>query len=104
MISFSRTPLTVRLNSCMLRIIVTTKVTVMAMMAMATARFTVIFLFIASSHFPCAGAETAVQPHGGPRYGRELTAAPLRVVSKCRWLPVLLPVLPTYPMSWPCVT
>ncbi len=44
-------------------------------MAMATARFTVIFLFIASSHFPCAGAETLFS-HGGPRYGRELTAAP----------------------------
>lgn len=79
----------------MLRIIVTTKVTVMAMMAMATARFTVIFLFIASSHFPCAGAETAVQPHGGPRYGRELTAAPVKSRLKMQVVAVLLPVLPT---------
>ena len=46
MISFSRTLATVLLNICCDRIIVTENVTVMAMMAMASARLTEIFLFI----------------------------------------------------------
>lgn len=38
------------------------------------------------------------------RYGQADTGVPFTFTSKCRWLPVELPVEPTYPISWPWVT
>ena len=32
------------------------------------------------------------------------TRTPFCITSKCRWLPVLSPVLPTYPITCPAVT